>query len=177
MSADNSVSAHVNRNRREALARTRETWLPTCAGTYVLIVEASARRCVQVGALGALTVMPGFYAYVGSARGPGGLAARLAHHRRRNRIRHWHIDYLRRHTALREIWLTRDPENHEHAWAVVLGRCPGATIPLARFGATDCGCRSHLFRFTRTPRLSTFRRRLVAAGAPLGLASDPEVVR
>ena len=151
--------------------------LPPCPGTYVLILEASARRCIQVGALGALTVMPGFYGYVGSARGPGGLAARLAHHRRSGHLPHWHIDYLRHHATLREIWLMRDPANQEHRWAEVFASSPGVTIPIVRFGATDCRCRSHLFRFTHAPRLSTFRRRLTTVEVSRGVVSDSEVVR
>ena len=164
-------------DRGSALERCSKARIPTAPGTYILILETLGTGFVQIGALGMLWVMPGFYAYVGSARGSGGLAARLAHHRRRSRNPYWHIDYLRHHAALREVWLTRDAAEREHGWAGVLGSSPGASIPLARFGATDCRCRSHLFHLTDTPRLSVFRRRLVASGARLGFISHPEVVR
>jgi Uri superfamily endonuclease len=154
--------------------------IPKEPGTYILILEASARRRAPVGALGNLALEPGFYAYVGSALGPGGLSGRLAHHRRRARSPHWHIDYVRRHTALREIWFSAGALRREHRWAAALERGDESTIPLAGFGASDCGCRSHLFRFSHRPQLSTFRgqfgasasRAVVSSGAravPIGL--------
>ena len=121
---------------------------PKAPGTYVLILEASTRRRLEVGALGTLALAPGYYAYVGSARGPGGLAARLAHHRRRTRSPHWHIDYLRHHTAFRDVWVRQGAAQLEHRWASALACSPNASIPLARFGATDCKCPAHLFCFS-----------------------------
>ncbi len=134
--------------------------IPALPGTYILVLAAQTRRPVSVGALGSLEVEPGFYAYVGSALGPGGLRARVARHRGRARAPHWHIDYLRRHTALREIWFSADGVRREHGWAAALARDAGATIPCVGFGASDCGCSAHLFRFARRPRLSQFRRQL-----------------
>lgn len=164
-------------NPGRALGRTSHTPVPSSPGTYILILEASARRRIRIGALGMLELNPGFYAYVGSARGSGGLAARLAHHRRRTRSPHWHVDYLRCHTVFREVWLAQGAAELEHGWAGVLGSIRTASIPLARFGATDCGCRSHLFRFTHLPRVSAFRRRLAASGTPVGVLSRAEVMR
>ena len=37
---------------------------------------------------------PGFYLYCGSAKGPGGLAARLARHMRHGKAIRWHVDVL-----------------------------------------------------------------------------------
>jgi len=151
--------------------------LPVSPGTYILILGALIKGRVRVGALGTLKLEPGFYAYVGSARGPGGLAARLAHHYRRTRSPHWHIDYLRRHTMLHEIWIARDVAEREHGWAEVLESDPLAMLPLPRFGASDCRCRSHLFRFSHRPSVSAFRRRLIALEPSAGVVSYPKVVR
>lgn len=133
--------------------------LPARPGTYLLILETSRRRVVQVGALGPLDLSPGVYVYVGSARGPGGLAARVGHHRRRARAPRWHIDAVRRHTAIREVWYAEDPLGFEHEWAALLGEMPAAVAPLPRFGASDCRCASHLFRFDAAPPFAAFRRR------------------
>jgi Uri superfamily endonuclease len=153
--------------------RIRRPAIPAAPGTYVLILEASRERRLRIGALGKLQLEPGFFAYVGSARGPGGLAARLAHHCRRARSAHWHIDYLRRHTAMREIWFARGTScDREHAWATALGEANGASIPLSRFGASDCGCATHLFRFSSQPALQAMEHRLAAA-AP-GTACEVE---
>lgn len=40
-------------------------------GTYVLVFEAKREQKIQVGKLGLINLQPGFYAYIGSAFGPG----------------------------------------------------------------------------------------------------------
>jgi Uri superfamily endonuclease len=154
-----------------SLRRDSDISVPKEPGTYILILEAPARRRIPVGALGMLVLEPGFYAYVGSALGSGGLRGRLAHHRGRARSPHWHIDYVRRHTALREIWFSAGALRREHGWAAALARSDGSIIPQAGFGASDCGCRSHLFRFSQRPRLSAFRRQLEAFASQAAGAS------
>ena len=68
---------------------------PNAPGTYALILAADFRQESSVGRVGSLVVQPGFYAYAGSARGAGGLAARIARHLRYEKSLHWHVDYLR----------------------------------------------------------------------------------
>jgi len=58
------------------------------------MLQAARRARLHVGSLGTLTFQPGLYLYVGSARGPGGLRARVNRHVRRDKSRRWHIDYL-----------------------------------------------------------------------------------
>ncbi len=130
-------------------------------GTYALLLMSRARRTVQIGKCGSLQVAPGCYLYVGSAFGPGGIAARIAHHRREAPRPHWHIDYLRRALPLTECWFSFDPRHREHQWAEAAGRLLGASIPLARFGASDCDCPSHLFHFARPPAFEAFRRSIM----------------
>jgi hypothetical protein len=59
--------------------------LPSRPGTYALIFTTDADLEIQVGRLGQLHVRPGVYVYVGSAHGPGGLAARVLRHARTGR--------------------------------------------------------------------------------------------
>jgi len=80
----------------------------TAPGTYALILRADRPAHIHVGRLGAMNVAPGFYVYVGSAFGPGGLAARLARHRAVEKRLRWHIDYIRAATQLEEVWYTND---------------------------------------------------------------------
>jgi Uri superfamily endonuclease len=172
------LNAHtLSGNPESSLRGSSTTSIPSEPGTYILILEALSKRRIQVGVLGTLNLEPGFYAYVGSALGSGGLRGRLAHHQERSRSLHWHIDYMRRHTALREIWFLTGMSRREHLWATVLAHNVGAVIPLAGFGASDCGCRAHLFRFSRQPRLSTFRRQLVASEPQSAAVSSAEVAR
>ena len=70
--------------------------LPEDKGTYILITSVSQMRRWEVGSLGKFDLVPGFYAYVGSAFGPGGLQARVGHHLAGTAEPHWHIDYLLR---------------------------------------------------------------------------------
>lgn len=134
----------------------------THPGTYALILRADRRQTVQVGRLGQLVVEPGCYVYVGSALGPGGVRARIGHHARLATRPHWHIDYLRRAATLRHVWYAYEAVRREHAWADIFAHLPGASIPLPGFGASDCTCLTHLYFFSRQPRLDSFRRRLRA---------------
>ncbi len=89
-------------------------------GTYALVLASTETRCLRVGQLGSLALRPGWYVYVGSAFGPGGVRARLAHHRKRAARPHWHVDHLRLHTQLERVWFTHDSIRREHQWAQVM---------------------------------------------------------
>ena len=131
-------------------------------GTYALLLASTLSRCLRIGRLGDLALSPGWYVYVGSAFGPGGVGARLAHHRKRAVRPHWHIDHLRLHTQLERVWYTHDPVRREHQWAQVMQRLPGAELPLRGFGASDCACVSHLVYFARRPSFRRFQREIRA---------------
>jgi Uri superfamily endonuclease len=125
----------------------------------VLILELGEKRRIEVGRLGTFLFVAGWYCYVGSAFGPGGVAARCNHHRRISPRPHWHIDHLRARCRLQEIWYSHDPEPLEHQWAELLGAARGARMPVPGFGASDCACPSHLWYFSLRPGWSAFVRR------------------
>jgi Uri superfamily endonuclease len=114
-------------------------------GTYALVLIPSNTKPINMGKIGVLRVQPGFYFYVGSAFGPGGLKARLDHHKKTTTRARWHIDYLRRQTKLKDIWDSLDPMRREHQWAEVMASIEGVSVPLSGFGSSDCDCNSHLF--------------------------------
>ncbi|MBN1810373.1 MAG: GIY-YIG nuclease family protein [Anaerolineae bacterium] len=124
---------------------------------------------ICVGRLGWFHFPAGWYVYVGSARGPGGLAARLARHLRPLKPLHWHVDYLRAHASPVEIWYATGAQKRECAWARALLGLPGASVPVPRFGASDCRCSTHLIHFALLPDLAAF------AGA-LGASVSREVL-
>jgi Uri superfamily endonuclease len=130
--------------------------LPERAGTYVLILHLPRLTTVDVGRLGCFHFPDGWYAYVGSARGPGGLAARISRHRRSSKPRHWHVDYLRVHAQPIAAWYAVGNQKRECAWAEALSRLPGASVPAPRFGASDCRCPAHLVYFDAPPDLAVF---------------------
>lgn len=129
-------------------------------GTYALLLRADAEQTIEVGALGAMTVRPGWYVYVGSAFGPGGVRARVRRHARADGAHHWHVDYLRLGTTLAAVWYTHDPARRECVWAAGLRDGPEAWVPLDGFGASDCDCPSHLVAVPSSPSFAAFRDRM-----------------
>jgi len=151
--------------------------MTTRHGTYALVLKCRETRQVRIGRPGSLNLWRGFYVYIGSAFGAGGLAARIRHHQEVAHRPHWHIDYLGAMSDLVEVWFTTDPGRAEHAWANAAARLPGAGVPMPGFGSSDCKCATHLFWFAEMPSVSAFRKhidapvmRLVVSGAnPCGV--------
>jgi Uri superfamily endonuclease len=138
--------------------------LPDRSGTYVLILRLPRPATVSVGRLGRFQFMAGWYAYVGSAQGPGGLAARVSRHLRSPKPLHWHVDYLRADAEPDQVWYAVGTRKRECAWAEALSGLSGASIPAPRFGASDCHCPAHLIHFAASPDLAAFVR---AVGEPV----------
>jgi len=114
-------------------------------GTYALVLQSHSTETIQVGRWGQLDLQPGFYIYVGSAFGPGGVQARVSRHLRTDKQEHWHIDYLREYTSSPlEVWVNYAAEHLEHQWAGILFEMPELS-PFQDFGCSDCECYSHLF--------------------------------
>jgi endonuclease-3 len=113
-------------------------------GTYTLVIELSETARIGVGALGTCTFDSGWYAYVGSANGPGGFA-RVDRHRELaagdRDVRHWHVDYLLGHpgAAIDVVERTSGAD----AECRVAASIDGTAVP--DFGCSDCDCDSHLF--------------------------------
>lgn len=116
-------------------------------GTYTLLLELEAPTSIRFGAAGTRHLDVGFYAYTGSAMGPGGFS-RIDRHREvcagTNGTRHWHIDYLL--GAAETTWVG--------VWSAAVGKecdiaqaLPGTVI--VGIGASDCACESHL-RYSST---------------------------
>ncbi len=128
-------------------------------GTYALLLELPRSVRLRVGRLGLVTFDAPVYLYVGSAFGPGGLAARLGHHLRRAPRPHWHIDYLRRAASVADLWTTTDPRRLECVWLAAASHLRSARL-VPGFGASDCRCTSHLVALPKPPRPAALRRHL-----------------
>lgn len=122
----------------------------TAHGTYLLLLECDKQAELSIGKLDHMTTEPGYYLYVGSAFGPGGIQARINHHKHIAVRPHWHIDYLRAAAELMDAWCVYDTRC-EHEWAYSLMQSEAATMPLKGFGSSDCDCATHLFYFRRRP--------------------------
>jgi Uri superfamily endonuclease len=138
--------------------------LPDQSGTYALILSLPRCVTIDVGRLGRFQFPAGWYVYTGSARGPGGLAARVSRHLRSSKRLHWHVDYLRAEARPDQIWYVVGTRKRECVWARRLASFPGASIPVPRFGASDCHCPSHLIHFATSLDLAALIR---ALGEPI----------
>lgn len=121
-------------------------------GIYCLILRTCG-AIVSVGALGDVTFPAGWYCYVGSALGPGGLARvtrhiRLFHGEGARRPR-WHIDYLLTDDRfmLERVISGETTERLECTFARHIG---GDGVP--GFGCSDCRCTTHLLYRDRDPQ-------------------------
>jgi Uri superfamily endonuclease len=118
--------------------------IPTLTGAYVLVIDLAAPVSIETASTGPIILATGRYAYCGSAHGPGGLRARLRRHLRRDKKAHWHVDRLT--AAGRIVAVDARPGGHECALADAVRSRPGVTVPVRRFGASDCRrCPAHLF--------------------------------
>jgi len=128
----------------------------TETGTYVLLLHLPDKEQLTIGKLGTFDFPAGWYAYVGSAFGPGGLVGRLKYHMKPVEKPHWHIDYFRQSARLMEIWLSPDTERQETEWVDLMLAIPGAAIVAEGFGASDTNRESHLIYFDIRPSLEDF---------------------
>jgi len=120
--------------------------LPSSSGTYALILYACSKKLIEVGKLGEVDLKKGYYIYIGSAFGPGGLKARVGRHLQENKKLRWHIDYLREVSKIIDVKYSTDSRKLECKWAADLAKNGGIT-PFKGFGSSDCKCFSHLFYF------------------------------
>ena len=134
--------------------------LPNQPGTYAVILHVPRMKKISIGVLGEWMIETGYYAYIGSAFGPGGLRGRLGHHvqSRGHAKAHWHIDYLRSIAEIDEIWWTDDAIKREHGWAFIFHEQMDTETPIKGFGSSDCACVSHLFYSHRKPNIRRFSR-------------------
>lgn len=130
--------------------------LPGNKGAYIVWLKPEKLTQIEVGKLGTMALQPGYYAYVGSAMGPGGVRARLQHHLRIAARPRWHIDYLRAACQVCRLWYVVTDAKVERQWAAALASLPGATVALSGFGASDHPGATHLFHFQAVPSLAAF---------------------
>ncbi len=113
---------------------------PALPGAYLLLIALPAPLTLTLLHRPETTLPPGRYLYAGSARGPGGLRARLGRHMRPDKKLHWHIDRLTQAGTIEGAWAI--PGGNECGLIIALASLP---IPLPGFGSTDCRhCASHL---------------------------------
>lgn len=136
--------------------------IPQGTGTYLLMLFLARSRTIAVGKLGKVRFSSGWYGYVGSAMGPGGVASRVKRHLKINKSTHWHIDYLRAASRVTGVMIGLGKKVREHLWASHLAQAPLLGEPVRGFGCTDCRCVAHLYYFSVPPDPDVVARRLKA---------------
>ncbi len=127
-------------------------------GCYLLLLRLPRAAEIKVGKR-TLYFSSRYYVYCGSAQ--GGLRGRLKRHARPPRAGHWHIDRLLDRARIIDLQMRFTASREEECvLAREVGQWPLAR-PIPGFGATDCGCDSHLFQFPSRPLVSVRSQRII----------------
>jgi len=119
---------------------------PVRAGSYALILQNQNEKTIQAGGAGSFVFKKGLYVYFGSAKGPGGIRARVTRHLRLEKKLHWHVDYLIRSMPVVAVGWRIAEERYECLWSRRAVEQWGAEVPALGLGASDCRekCPAHL---------------------------------
>lgn len=126
------------------VAPGEETALGGVRGAYALLLHVPhplhfARTGIPE------TALSGWFVYAGSARGAGGIGARIGRHFRRGKPVRWHIDALS--NVADQITAFALPDGSECQIVDRLLRSGKFEPALAGFGSSDCRrCTAHLLR-------------------------------
>lgn len=114
------------------------TSIPPVKGVYIILGYLTRDKVINVGCLGRKLFRRGLYLYVGSARGPGGLKARVGRHLVKDKRVKWHIDYLTVDPDFKvlAILYTSSPSISERDVVKVLIK-GGFSTPIKGFGSSD----------------------------------------
>lgn len=111
---------------------------------YALFINLEDSRSIEVGALGDIDFERGMYVYVGSAM--NSVEKRLQRHFSEVDNRHWHIDYLTSEAEPFDYFVLPEESEYECVLSKILQKIGE---PVENFGASDCGCSSHLYFIPR----------------------------
>ena len=138
---------------RNATFHTSPGTLPPVPGAYALVVDLAHGVTVTLPGRAAVVLGAGRYVYCGSARGPGGIRARVGRHMKRGKSLRWHIDRLTEAGTVPGVWVFPDGDE-----CTLVAALTGWPVLLPGFGSSDCtACPSHLLSWPH------------GAGAPWGM--------
>ncbi|MEZ5840874.1 MAG: GIY-YIG nuclease family protein [Hyphomicrobiales bacterium] len=133
-----------------APAASAERILPH-PGAYVLAIDLGQPAAISLPRQPEILLPAGWYLYCGSARGPGGLAARLGRHLAAEKKQRWHVDRLTV-SARRRIALPFPGDMTECRLVAAIAAMPQFSQPAPGFGSSDCRiCKSHLLKWQGAP--------------------------
>jgi len=113
----------------------------------VLVIDVGGQVEVEIGTR-RVSLTEGTHVYVGSARGPGGLRARISRHLRREKKERWHIDSVLSSPRARVAAVVY-AETCRRTECSIVERLleAGFTAPVRGLGSSDCKkCPAHFLR-------------------------------
>ena len=98
----------------------------------------------------------------------GNLEKRIQRHLKRNKKKHWHLDFITTSEPFEplEVWIFRE-KKFECELAELLSKNGNESV--SGFGSTDCSCKSHLFKLKSLERE---REKVKNLGAEVVKASE-----
>ena len=127
---------------------------PSLPGAYAMAIELADTVVVMLSGRAPIALPAGRYLYCGSAKGPGGLKARLSRHMRRSKSVRWHVDQLTEQGLVIGSWIFPGGDECRS-----VQMCSYLPMLIAGFGSSDCAtCRSHLLRWVERDSLTIARR-------------------
>ena len=118
--------------------------LPNCKGSYILLLFLSNDMKVKSKAK-EWFLANGYYIYIGSAKGKGGIKGRVMRYLNPNKKKHWHIDYLLPYAMIIRIFVLCEVEEKE-----LVKRLSMMFDPVVGFGSSDNrNAKGHLLKIKR----------------------------
>lgn len=109
-------------------------------GTYILLIQLTQDKIIDIGKLGSIDFKKGWYVYIGS--GLHSLEPRIKRHLASIKNLHWHIDYFVLEADIKYVFFKEGLKKEECDVAYVFSKF-FRLVP--NFGSSDCHCISHLF--------------------------------
>ena len=110
--------------------------MPDFKGAYILALRLGETINVELPRIDAGQLRPDWYVYAGSARGSGGIRARVRRHFQDTKTMHWHIDLLTVNSL--EIAALAVAGGHECELVGKLLDSLQFKVAIRGFGNTDC---------------------------------------
>lgn len=111
---------------------------------YAIHLEVVDEKTIEIGKLGNYHFEKGIYIYVGSAK--RNIISRIDRHKRVEKKKKWHFDFLRPYGTITKI-ITYENRFSECGLLEKIRKEVGGSLPIKKFGSTDCRCFSHLIHY------------------------------
>lgn len=116
-------------------------------GIYCLLMHLEKESNIKIRSK-KFNFPEGYYCYIGSAL--NNLKKRIERHKRKDKKKHWHIDYFLEKAKIIDVKTIKTEKKKECLFSSKLKNIKSQTI-MKKFGSTDCNCETHLHYFEKNP--------------------------